>query len=102
MLNSDIQDTSLIAYAELIRDGKLGKQQTTILSVVRPGVDYSLQELCRLTGLQINAVSGRVNDLKKLQILDHGDTRPCSITGKTIHPVKIKEAQTDLFNQVAA
>jgi hypothetical protein len=102
MRNNDIQDTSLMAYAELKRGGKLGKQQVTILSVVRPGMDYSLQELCRLTGLQINAVSGRVHDLKELQILTTGDNRPCSITGKTIHPVMIAEAQTDLFNQVAA
>jgi DNA-binding IclR family transcriptional regulator len=102
MLNSDIQDTSLIAYAELIRDGKLGKQQKTILSVVRPGFNYSLQELCKLTGLQINAVSGRVHDLKKLKLLSIGDTRRCNITGKTIHPVQLAEAQADLFSKVAA
>lgn len=97
-----MQDSSLIAYEQLSITGKLGAQQKTILSVVRPGVDYSLQELCRLTGLQINAVSGRVYDLKKLKLLSIGETRPCSITGKTIHPVQLAEAQADLFTKAAA
>jgi hypothetical protein len=40
--------------------------------------------------------------LKKLKLLSIGETRPCSITGKTIHPVQIAEAQDDLFTKAAA
>jgi hypothetical protein len=99
---TNMQDSSLLAYEQIKSEGKLSHQQQTILSVVKPGNDYSLQELCRLTRLPINVISGRVNDLKKLKVLTLGETRPCSITLRTIHPVKIAEVQIDLLSKAAA
>ncbi len=46
-----------------------------------------------LTGLPINVVSGRVNELKSSGYLQHGPTRRCRITGRTIHPVKRPETE---------
>ena len=48
----------------------------------------SLQEICDKTNFQINAVSGRVNDLKKSNQVVEASTRKCSITHKTITPVR--------------
>ena len=47
----------------------------------------SLQEICNKTGFAINAVSGRVNDLKKANQVVEAEKRKCSVTCKTITPV---------------
>ena len=48
----------------------------------------SLQEICDRTNMQINSVSGRVNDLKKSNQVVEASTRKCNITHKTITPVR--------------
>jgi DNA-binding transcriptional regulator GbsR (MarR family) len=47
----------------------------------------SLQEICNKTGMAINSVSGRVNDLKKANQVVEAEKRKCSVTCKTITPV---------------
>lgn len=88
---------SRAAYQDMRDTGRLGKQQQTILGKVQAGRDYSLRELAALSGLEINAVSGRVNDLKKLNLLVEGEKRACTVTGKTITPVKLPAKQGELF-----
>lgn len=92
-----IRDSSLAAYDHLQETGKLGTQAQTILDCIRSGRDYSLQELVKITGYAINAVSGRCNDLKKAGMLAEGAPRRCSVTGRTIHPVKLPARQLELI-----
>lgn len=92
-----VRDTSRTAYLNLTDTGKLGCQQQTIMQHIKPGHDYSLRELCAVTGLEINAVSGRCNDLKKLGLLEEGAARPCKVSGRTIHPVRLPRQQGELF-----
>ena len=84
-----MKDTSLMAYDELKTRGKQPKQKDIILNVLK-GCDkaLSLQEICNKTGMAINAVSGRVNDLKKANQVVEATKRKCSVTCKTITPVK--------------
>ena len=96
-MQPSVRETSIAAYHELRDTGRLGRQQQTILDQIKPGRDYSLRELSRLTILEINAVSGRVNDLKKLNLLVEGEKRACTVTGKTITPVKLPAKQGELF-----
>ena len=81
---TNVRESSRAAYDELRDTGRLGRQQKTILDQIKPGRDYSLRELSRLTHLEINAVSGRVNDLKKLNLLVEGEKRACTVTGKAL------------------
>jgi hypothetical protein len=83
----NVRSTSLEAYDDICEDGTLGKQQRTILEVMKPDWDYSLKEISQLTGIEINAVSGRVNGLKRKGWLVENEKRPCSITGRSITPV---------------
>jgi len=46
--------------------------------------------LSELTGIAINAVSGRCNGLKKKGVLQCTEKRKCSITNKTIKPLILK------------
>ena len=61
-----MKTTSIIAYNDLKSSGKQPTQKQIILDALRKNKKpMSLQEICDKTNFQINAVSGRVNDLKK-------------------------------------
>ena len=83
-----VRTTSIISYDELKGNGKQPKQKDIIFGVLKKNVSpMSLQEICNKTGMAINAVSGRVNDLKKENRVVEAPKRRCSITLKTITPV---------------
>ena len=84
-----VRTTSIIAYNDLKSSGKQPTQKQIILNALRKNKKpMSLQEICDRTNFQINAVSGRVNDLKKSNQVVEARTRKCSITRKTITPVR--------------
>lgn len=104
-MRTAVAETSLRAYREIEADGTLGAQSKTIMLAIHsawsPGADFTLQELCVLTGLKINAVSGRVNELKTRhpKYLVECKQRLCTITGRTVTPVSLRypKAQRELF-----
>lgn len=81
------------AYFALRDSTKLGEQQNRIMRAIdasnnRYGIhDHSLREIAALTGLEINAVSGRVNELKKAGLLVEAAQRRCKVTGRTVTPL---------------
>jgi predicted transcriptional regulator len=84
-----VRTTSIIAYNDLKSSGKQPTQKEIILDALRKNKKpMSLQEICDRTNMQINSVSGRVNDLKRANQVVEGPTRKCTITRKTITPVK--------------
>ena len=98
-MKTDIQDTTLKARKEIIEEGIVRNQKYRILDVLSDDVGYSLQEIHFLTGFGINAVSGRVNDLKKDNLAETRGKRACSITGRTVRPVYRKtHIKTSLFS----
>ena len=84
------RETSKLAYNELKYTGQHKNQKDTIADIL---IYYpnglSLREICEKTGFDINAVSGRVNDLKKDGMLKTTQKRRCSITNRLINPVWI-------------
>ena len=84
-----VRTTSIIAYNDLKSSGKQPTQKQIILNTLRKNKKpMSLQEICDRTNMQINSVSGRVNDLKKANQVVEDSTRKCTITRKTITPVR--------------
>jgi len=84
-----VRTTSIIAYNDLKLSGKQPTQKQIILNALRKNKKpMSLQEICDRTNFQINAVSGRVWDLKESNQVVEARTRKCSITRKTITPVR--------------
>ena len=85
--------TSRKAYKEINENGTSRSQKATILVVISmiPISDkdfgLSLKEIVRQTGYEINAVSGRVNDLKKDGSIEECIKRKCRITGRLVTPV---------------
>ena len=96
-MRTNVRDASLAAYQEISDSGSLGKQASAILASMRAGRDYSLQELSRITGIAINAVSGRCHGMKKIGVIVEAAARKCSITGRTVHPVCLPSVQGELI-----
>ena len=84
--------TSRIAYKEINEDGTRVSQSDYIYSIVASvpkNDDITLKEIARLTGLEINSVAGRVNELKNNGSLKESTKRKCRITGRLVTPVII-------------
>ena len=90
-----IRKTSKSAYTDLKSNGKQGSQKKVLLDIVdsmtkierEKGV--TLQEIVAVSELQINAVSGRINDLKKEGLIAECTKRKCKITDRMVTPVTI-------------
>lgn len=85
----NVRGTSKEAFKDIKEDGTLSNQEQLIITTLKQGRDYSLQEISRLTGITINAVSGRCNGLKKKNWMVECEKRKCTITGKTIKPLAL-------------
>lgn len=85
-----VASTSVEAYIEHKDTGKLGRQASAVLQKMSPTRDYSRRELASLTGFDLSAICGRVNELLAIGMLEELPSRKCSITGKNIHPIKLR------------
>ena len=97
--------TSRMAYKEINENGTAISQRQIILDMVNniSNVDkifgLSLKEISRRTGFEINAVSGRVNELKKSNKVYEVNKRKCTMSGRTVTPVSsISEDEFKSFN----
>mgnify|MGYP003148892306 CR=1 FL=1 len=86
-MNTNVRTTSLTAFRDLNVSGTSTNQQKRILNSMDYGVNYSLREIKANANIDINAVSGRVNTLKKNGKLKEAPKRKCTITDRLITPV---------------
>ncbi len=96
-MRTQVASTSIATYHSIKRDGTVSVRQAQILAAVKPGRDYTLQELVKLTGLPVNVVSGRCNEMRKDGALAPSDKRNCSVTGNRVTTVKLPSAQGALL-----
>ena len=83
-----MRTTSKIAYDQLKTGGGKQTQEERIVEILREkGSSMSLREISAMTGFEINAVSGRVNTLKKQGIVLEGTRRKCFLTNRLITPI---------------
>jgi predicted HTH transcriptional regulator len=83
-----VRETSKEVYKDIKASGTINKQSQVILNAMKRNKDYSLQELSKSTEIGINAISGRCNELKKAGLLEENTKRKCSLTNRTINPVR--------------
>lgn len=92
-----VRVTSMEAYREIKRTGKKRTQEQLVMDQIVVGYlrrrDYTLQELEKKLGIGINAVSGRVNGLKKQGLVIERPRRRCSVTQRKVTPVTWYRAQ---------
>ncbi len=83
--------TSTLAYRDIKNSGKRDTQVGQILNCLQHqelSTDLTLKEISRLTGLEINAVSGRVNGMKRDGLVSEAPKRQCRVTGRWVTPVE--------------
>lgn len=87
-------DTSVDAYHEHRESGELGAQQKKIMLWFHAnGGEHTRSELSSRLGMRLSSVCGRVNELVEMKYLVEGPRRPCRMTGRSAHPVKIPPRQ---------
>lgn len=81
-----MKDTSLMAYAQIYpAHTQRGKVFRTIKKGPKSGL--TRQEISKKSGVPINAVCGRVNELIQRGSVIEGDRRACRVTGIQAHPL---------------
>ena len=84
-----VRDTSLEAFKGLKDSGQLGKQERIIFRALNGSPPMTLQEISKKPDVQINAVAGRVNGLKKKGVVVESQKRVCRVTGRVVTPVRV-------------
>lgn len=86
-----VKDTSIDAYNGLKKEKKLNKQQALIMEYFKQGEIRTRQEVAAISGLNINAVCGRVHELFGKSILMETKRVRCGMTGKVVWGIQNKE-----------
>jgi len=81
--------TSRISYKDLIETGRQGTQVKSILKLLSTGESLSRREIADVVRLETSSVSGRVNDLIKMGVVQENKMRKCLISKKLVKPVSI-------------
>ena len=94
-----VRDSSIIAYHSITNSGILGSQQKQILSLLQDNKhdpfnknnhwNFTRKEIAKILDLEINAVTGRVNELIKKSLVAEDPVRRCSITRRKVTPVRL-------------
>ena len=94
---SGVADTSIDAYrAHTARD--LSEGQRRVMRVVDLNMPdgFTRAEISAFSGMPLQSVCGRVNELIAAKVLEHGPRRNCSITGNGANPVRLPVKQLEL------
>lgn len=85
-----IKDTSLAAYWSEKVGNRIGRQQAIILEELALYGGATRSELVIETGLPINAVCGRVNELMKLGLVVECEKVQDERTGKRVYVLRLR------------
>jgi len=87
----NIRDTSLTAFDS----AKITQGQRRVLDFMsrNPWRDFTRNELARESGIPINCICPRVNELIAAGVLEERVRRGCRFSGKQAHPVRLAPVQ---------
>ena len=91
-----VRETSMIAYRSITNSGMLGSQQNQIIHFLRfnkvqnPDWNFTRKEISKILDIEINAISGRVNELIKSGEIVEDERRLCSHTNRLVTPVRLR------------
>ena len=96
-----VRSTSKQAYSQIQGSGVTTAQRQQILEYLyAEAAPRTLREIQEFTLIDINAVSGRCNELKKAGTLFEHPKRKCTITGRLVTPLS-PDQPLDLDGQCA-
>jgi len=91
-----VRETSMIAYRSITNSGMLGSQQNQIIHFLRfnkvqnPDWNFTRKEISKILDIEINAISGRVNELVQSGEVVEDERRRCSHTQRLVTPVRLR------------
>lgn len=77
-----VRDSSRQAFAQIMPF--LGEKQGRVLAVLRHSEPLSNSEIAKLLGWEINRVTPRVKELRKMKLVAELGRRKCRITGMNV------------------
>lgn len=77
-----LQQTSLLAYHQIIEEGLLSPRRKQVYEAFKYGGDHTNLEISKIVCLPINQVTPRTNELVKFGIIEKKRTRPCKESGR--------------------
>ena len=86
-----VRDTSIATYRNIIDEGIVGEKQIVVLEFLERNPNSTDKETSVRTGLNINCVTGRRNELVDYGIVEYNGKRKCTITHRTVYQWHIKE-----------
>lgn len=95
-MRTNVRETSLKAHDAIHADGTATTQRGRILAFIRKHPGSSRADVERGTGLKINAVCGRVNQLLVEQEIRENGEKIDPITKKPVMKLEIMPVQQDL------
>ena len=87
-----IQETSLEAYHMVMESGYLGRKQEEVYKALYEHPYSTDKELSYYTGIPINVVVPRRNELMKMDVLEECGKRECKVTKYNAHVWKISDS----------
>jgi len=82
-----MKDTSTEAYIANIKEGKTSLQAVQVFNCIRNNPPLTRLEISEKTGIPINAVCGRVNELLHAHLIVEGDKK-LQRTGRQAYTLK--------------
>ena len=95
-MKTAMASTSLDAYRSH-SVAALTSGQRRVMESIRPGLDFTRAEIAHASGMALQSVCGRVNELVAAGVLEHGPRRICSRTGNPANPVRLPSKQLELL-----
>ena len=84
--------TSRIAYKNIMECGKATNQKKQIIKTLLSDKEpMSRREISAETLIELGSVSGRVNELMKLGIVEETTMRKCMFSKKLVKPIQLVE-----------
>ena len=82
-MKTNINDTSIAAYKEIIEDGTISMQEAKVLICL--DVPQTSRQIAFSSGLERSSVCGRLNKLMEKNLVREFDTIKCPTTNKKVH-----------------
>ena len=96
-MKTQVSETSLLSYQELLDSGKLSKQQSVIMANLNlykhTNLRMTSREIAEITGIERSAVTGRLNTLVKLGVVDEYGKVQCPITKRWVKAYRIAKGK---------
>ena len=86
-MKTQVADTSIAAFYDNVH--ALDAVKPTILAAMEHGKDYTRKEISKMCGIDINCVTGRVNEMVKSGDLEECGTAPRGHKNRSVGVVRL-------------